>query len=111
MFGWMKRICREIRDRIRYSAKISPESIRKLASELQELAVIVERVNPELPERGARIWRIRTEVGQLIDLTGRMEFHRLSVQRRLELHQSLEQSRAQLLESMRSAPTPTDRVQ
>lgn len=111
MITWLQRLVKDIRDRIRYSRKISPESIRKIAAELQELAGIAERVNPDMLERNARIRRIRSEVGQLIDLTGRMEFHRLSAQRRLELHQSLEQSRAQLLDSMHSVPTPTDRIQ
>lgn len=111
MFGWLKRIAEEIRDRIRYSRKISPESIRLLAVELQELAGIAELVHPDLPDRTARIQRIRSEVRQLIELTERLEFRRLSAQRRLELHSSLVRSRAQLLDSMQSVPAPTDRMQ
>lgn len=111
MLGWLRRIAEDIRDRVRYSKKISPEGIRVLAVELQELAGIAERVYPDVPDRTARIQRIRSEVGQLIDLTERMEFHRLSAQRRLELHHSLERSRAQLLDSMQNVPAPTDRIQ
>ncbi len=108
---WFRQLYAEVRDRMRHSGKISPENIRRLAAELRELACIAERVTPDPLSRNARLRRIQTEAGQLIDLSGRRDFHRLSAQRRLELHQSLEQSRAQLLDVMRSAPPPTDRVQ
>lgn len=111
MIEWLRRIVRDARDRVRYSSRISPDTIRKLAEELQELAGLVERVNPDVPERMDRVRRIRNEVGQLIVLTERFEFHRLSAKRRLELHNSLVQSRNQLLDSMRSVPAPTDRIQ
>ncbi len=111
MFRWLRTLAREVRDRVRYSGKISPESIRRLAEELQELAAIAERMHSDPSERSTRIRHIRSEVVQLMDLTERMEFHRLSAQRRLELHHSLVQSRDQLLDSMRSVPVPTDRIQ
>lgn len=108
---WFKNFIAELRDRMRYKSEIAPETIRRLATELAELASLAERMSPEESVKNDRIKRVLNEVTQLIELTGKVEFHRLSAQRRLELHHSLVQSKEQILSSMQNVPTPTDRIQ
>lgn len=111
MFAWLRRLLLETRDRIRYRDKISSDTIRTLAMELRGLTDLAERLSPAEATKRARIKRIRAEVSQLTDLTQTIEFHRLPAQRRLELHDSLILSKEQILDSMKTAPVPTERIQ
>lgn len=110
MLAWIKNFFTDLRDRHRYREKISSEHIRQLATELYGLASLAERL-PAQKKQQKRIHHIHTEVGKLIELTERIEFYRLSAQRRLELRNSLITSKELMLDSMKNAPAPTERLQ
>jgi hypothetical protein len=75
------------------------------------LAEAASKLWHQEPEFQERVKRIRTEMAELEKLTSKPEFKRLSPQKRLELRRSLIQSKAQLLESMHAAPSPTSTLQ
>lgn len=111
MFAWLAKALSNINDSIRYKEKVSPEAIRILAAELRELARAAEMFANEEAAPIDRIKRIQSETGQLIELTGKAEFRKLSVQRRLELHDSLVDSKRHLLNTMQETPVATDVIQ
>jgi hypothetical protein len=111
MFAWLAKALSSIKDSIRYKEKVSPEAIRILAGELRELARAAEMFANEEAAPIDRIKRIQSETGQLIELTGKAEFRKLSVQRRLELHESLVDSKRHLLNTMQETPVATDVIQ
>ncbi|ABB37916.1 hypothetical protein Dde_1115 [Oleidesulfovibrio alaskensis G20] len=111
MFRRIKRFFSEMQQRRRYADRIAPNTIGRLAAELRGLTELAVRTGPRHAVPYERIQRIQAEMDQLLDLVGRPEFNRLSVQRRLELHDSLLQSRELLIESVQTTPAPTDRLQ
>ena len=111
MLSWLAQFADHIRQAIRYKNKVTPESIRGLAAELRELALLAEMYANEELTPIDRIKRIQSETGQLIALTEREEFKRLSVKRRIELHESLLASRRHLINSMSATSSPTDMIQ
>ena len=92
-------------------AKQVNEEIQDLALEIRELARVAGRINDNPKDLQEKIDRIMAEMDQLHRLTTKREFRRLSPENRMRLRQSLIQSRQQLIDSVRSAPTPTDLVQ
>jgi predicted nuclease with TOPRIM domain len=91
--------------------QIDPEVFRELSGELKDLADKASKLWLEEPRYQARIKRIKAEMEQLEELTAKPEFKRLSPKKRMELRQSMHQSREQLLESMHQASSPTSRMQ
>lgn len=108
---WLKRKIAELKKRRILARQIDPEAFRELSAELKELAEKASKLWLEEPACQARIKRIKSEMEQLEKLTAKPEFKRLSPKKRMELRQSLYQSRDQLLESMHQAPSPTSRLQ
>jgi len=86
---------------------IHPDTFRKLASELAELAEIAARVSPEEAAMQQKAGRIRREMDELLLMTRRPEFRRLTEEKRLELRESLLSSKDQLLKTVSDAPAPT----
>lgn len=111
MFNKLRALWNELRERCKHSREIAPRTIRDQAAELRELAEIAERVAPVDAETLVRLRRIRHEMNDLMDLTRRPEFHRIPAQRRLDLHNGIQRTREQILESAQAAPTPTPRLQ
>ncbi len=108
---WLSRIIREHKDRKRFAKEIDPEAFRILARELRDLALVAERLWPQQHKFYTKIKRIQNEMEQLDRLASKPEFNRLSVQKRLQLRQSLIHSREQLMETVQSAPSPTGTLQ
>ena len=111
MIAWLTKAIQNVKDSIRYKEQVSPETIRQLAAELCSLAQMAEMFAHQETAPLDRIKKIQTETGQLIELTGRAEFRRLSVQRRIELHESLIASKRHLINSMQSTPAATETLQ
>ncbi|MFV0421147.1 hypothetical protein [Oleidesulfovibrio sp.] len=111
MFTRIKAFFKELRERKKYADRIAPATIRRLAVELRSLTELAVRTGSQQTIPFERIQRIQMEMDQLLDLVNKPEFIRLSVQRRLELHNSLLQSREYLIESVQTTPAPTDRLQ
>jgi len=107
MFSWVKKKLTKFKKHKKVSGQIDPQAFQSLAVELQELARIAERLWPEEEQFRQRIKRIKDEMSQLDALISKPEFRRLSTEKRMELRRSLLQSKAQLLETMHKAPSPT----
>lgn len=111
MFGWLKNLWQSLCDRRKESRGIDSRAFKKMAREVNTLASMAGQVGPAEDEFQAKLRRMRAEMDKLDLLAGRPEFRRLSRKQRLLLRESLLQSRNQLLETMRNAPTPTNRLQ
>lgn len=66
---------------------------------------------PKQHQFHAKIKRIQSEMEQLDRLASKPEFKRLSAQKRLQLRESLLQSKEQLIETVQTAPSPTATLQ
>ncbi|THB68769.1 MAG: hypothetical protein D6E12_05865 [Desulfovibrio sp.] len=111
MIAWFKAKLAAYREKRKISRQIDPDSFRTLATELRELAELAERLWPRKHKFYAKIKRIQAEMEQLHTLASKPEFRRLSSQKRLKLRESLIQSREQLMETVQTAPSPTQTLQ
>ncbi|WP_419780397.1 hypothetical protein [Maridesulfovibrio sp.] len=111
MFGWFKGKMDNAKERIRIAKEINPRSFRSMAREITDLADACSQVCSPESELLQRVERIKGEMEQLTELTHQPEFKKLSVQRKMELRQSLIQSREQILDSMQATPSPTKLIQ
>lgn len=108
------RICRfwkKMQAQSRLRREVSPDSFRATTEELRDLAALAGRLWPSDHEFQRRIRRIVDEMEQLDQLTSKREFNNLTLEKRMELKESLLESRKQLMETVQSAPPPTDRIQ
>lgn len=86
-------------------------AFHSMAEELRELTRVAQEILPGEHAFQTRVRRIREEMEQLDELARKPEFKRLPPQKRLELKQSLVASREQLIETVRTAPAPTETLQ
>jgi hypothetical protein len=111
MFKWIGGFFRRLKSGRAAQKSISPQEFKRLADELMRLACVAERVMPENDVFASRVQKIKEEMHKLNDLAGKKEFARLPRETRLELIESLRQSRRQLVETMHQADPPTDTLQ
>ncbi|ACS79307.1 hypothetical protein [Maridesulfovibrio salexigens] len=111
MFGWIKGKVANAKERVRIAKEINPKSFRSMAREISELADACSQVCSPQSEMLQKVERIKGEMEQLTELTRQPEFKKLSVQRRMELRESMLQSKEQILDSMQAAPSPTKLMQ
>ncbi|MFW5498004.1 MULTISPECIES: hypothetical protein [unclassified Maridesulfovibrio] len=111
MFGWIKGKVANAKERVRIAKEINPKSFRNMAREISELADACSQVCSPQSEMLQKVERIKGEMEQLTELTRQPEFKKLSVQRRMELRESMIQSKEQILDSMQAAPSPTKLMQ
>lgn len=111
IFSRLAELWREFRKRRRYAGAIAPKNIGNMAQELAHLAELA-RCHAHLSEAEARqLHNLREEMRHLMLLVEKPEFCRLSADRRLALHQSLQRSQEKLLDSIQSTHAPTARIQ
>jgi hypothetical protein len=111
MLAWLRRKWRDYQDGRRLARQIDPETFRNMACELRELAQVAGQLWPDEEKFQEKLKRIRTDMEQVDRLASRPEFKRLSPQKRMQLRDSLVQSREQLLETVQTAPSPTTMLQ
>ena len=111
MISWLTQRWQRLATRRRQAVETDVRAFRDLARELRELAAVAARVWPDEPEFQRRIKNIRNEMDQLEDLTTRPEFRRLSLEKRVELRDSLLVSKTRLMDTVSTAPPPTTRPQ
>jgi hypothetical protein len=111
MFAWIKRMIANLVTRRRVVRDTGPQAFQTLSREMRELAAIARRVWPEEPSFQSRIKSIQEEMDQLDELTAKPEFRLLSLQKRVELRESLLTSKTQLMDTVSTAPPPTTRPQ
>ena len=111
MFSWFANRFRQLVSMRRQARETAPAAFRDLSNELRELAEIASRVWPEEPSFQERIRGIREEMDQLDQLTAKPEFRLLPLKKRVELRESLLNSKTQLMDTVSTAPAPTSRPQ
>jgi hypothetical protein len=111
MFEWIRKQWNEIVSLRRFSNELDPGAIRILAHELTELVQIIRKLLPRQHSFQSKLLQIEKEMTELDHLTSQAAFRRLSYKQKLLLRKSLIQSRDQLIEAARSAPSPTNYVQ
>ncbi|WP_051294973.1 hypothetical protein [Maridesulfovibrio bastinii] len=104
---WLENTFNTIKKKINTVREVQPGNFLKMANEITELAEACTHICHPESEVLIQIERVKIEMAQLIELTSKPEFKRLSIQRRLELKESLIQSREQILNSIQTAPAPT----
>lgn len=111
MFRWLRNVVRSWREHREQARIIAPHNLRTLADELRELALLTERASPVDTCALFRLRRIRHEMDALVRLTESAEFENLTVEQRLELHESISRAFEQVLDSAYTSPAPTARLQ
>ncbi len=100
-----------LKNRRRLKRETSPDAFRRATEEMLELIGMARGVWPGDSQFQTRLQRIEREMHQLQELTAQRRFRHLSLQKRLELRDSLQRSRQMLMHSLETVPPPTDRVQ
>ena len=111
LFAKIQQLLREWRKRRRFASVIAPQSIRSAAEEVAHLAELACQYTPMPPSEAQRLHTLRHEMRQLMLLTEKEDFCRLSADRRIALHGSLLRSQEKLLASMQTTHAPTERMQ
>ncbi len=111
MFGWIKDKLDALKAQRALARQVDPYEFKKAAREIRNLAVLAVQLNPRERDIQKQVRNILVEMERLAELADRPEFRRLSTGKRLLLRQGLKESRDQLLESIESAPSPTQTLQ
>jgi hypothetical protein len=101
MIGWFKRKIETAKAHRKLARQTDPRNFKRLAIEIRDLALLASQLNRS----------IIVEMERLSELADRPEFRKLSTGKKLLLRQGLQESREQLLESIESAPSPTQTLQ
>lgn len=111
MFRWFKEKIETWKAQRKLARQINPRTFKAMATEIRDLALLASQLSPRGKDIQKLIRNIIIEMDRLSALAERPEFRRLSTGKRLLLRQGLLESREQLLESIESAPAPTERMQ
>jgi hypothetical protein len=111
MFRWISAKWEEIKAQRRLNSELDPGSLMVLAHELTELVQIIRKLLPRQHAFQSKLLQIEKEMTDLDLLTSQGALRRLTHKQKLHLRKSLIQSRDQLIEAARSAPSPTNYVQ
>ncbi|MBI9079028.1 MAG: hypothetical protein JEY79_04720 [Pseudodesulfovibrio sp.] len=111
MTGWFKNKIADWKAQRKLTREINPRNFKQTAQDIRNLAVLASQLNPKEQRIRQLIKNILVEMDRLSDLADRPEFKQLSTGKRLLLRQGLKESRDQLLESIQSAPSPTETLQ
>ncbi len=111
MFGWFKDKIEGFKAQRKLARQVDPYTFKKSAYEIRDLAILAAQLNPRERDIQKLIRNVLIEMDRLAEMADRPEFRRLSTGKRLLLHQGLKESRDQLLESIESAPSPTQTIQ
>lgn len=111
MIGWIKDKIETFKAQRKLARQIDPRNFKQMAMEIRDLAVLASQLSPRGKDIQKLIRNVLSEMDRLSELADRPEFRKLSTGKKLLLRQGLLESREQLLESIESAPSPTDTLQ
>jgi len=111
MVKWIREKWKAWQERRKLEQQIDPRQFKRMAEEIRDLAILAAQLSPRGKDIQQLIRNILTEMERLSQLADQPEFKRLSTGKRLLLRQGLIESREQLLESIESAPAPTQTMQ
>ncbi|MBC16332.1 conserved protein of unknown function [Pseudodesulfovibrio profundus] len=109
--GWIKDKIEGFKAQRKLAKQIQPKNFKRLAQEIRDLAVLASHLNPQGKDIRKLIRNVMTEMDRLSELADRPEFRKLSTGKKILLRQGLQESREQLLDSIESAPSPTQTIQ
>ena len=111
MIAWFRDKIEAWKAQRKLTRQIDPRNFKQMAQEIRDLAILASQLSPKSKDIQQLIRNILSEMERLSDLADRPEFRRLSTGKKLLLRQGLLESREQLLESIESAPSPTETLQ
>ncbi|MGL1861923.1 MAG: hypothetical protein OCC46_05300 [Pseudodesulfovibrio sp.] len=111
MINWIKNTIESWKAQRQLAKEIDPRNFKFMAQEIRDLAAIASQLGPRNGDIRKLIRNVVIEMDRLSNLADRPEFRRLSTGKRLLLRQGLLESREQLMESIDSAPSPTETLQ
>ena len=109
--GWIKDKIEGFKAQRKLAKQIQPKNFKRLAQEIRDLAVLASHLKPQGKDIRKLIRNVMTEMDRLSELADRPEFRKLSTGKKILLRQGLQESREQLLDSIESAPSPTQTIQ
>jgi len=111
MIHWFKEKIETWKAQRKLARQIDPRNFKQMAEEIRDLAILASQLSPRSEDIRKLIRNVVNEMDRLSELADRTEFRRLSTGKKLLLRQGLLESREQLLESIESAPSPTETLQ
>lgn len=105
MFNWLKKVWTNFQDYRKVAKQTNPEALRDLSREVRALAGAVNRFWIDEPQFRDRLRKIEQEMHILDEIIARPNFRLVSPEKRLQLRESLIESREHLLEAVKEAPT------
>lgn len=111
MFGWFREKIEAFKAQRKLARQTDPRNFKRMAVEIRDLALLASQLNPKERDIHKLIRSVIVEMERLAELADRPEFRKLSTGKKLLLRQGLKESRDQLLESIESAPSPTQAIQ
>ena len=101
----------EFGNRRKYGAIIRPESIRAQAEDLEHLAELAGRSCALAKAESRHLAQLGREMRSLVLMTRQTSFCSIPAEKRRELHESLQQARQKLLDSMQKACLTSEKRQ
>lgn len=111
MLKWFKNKYESFQAQRKLAREIQPKKIKAMALEIRDLALLASQLNPSGKDMQRLIRSVLTEMDKLSELTDKPEFRKLSTGKKILLRQGLKESKEQLLETIESAPSPTETLQ
>lgn len=111
MVDWFRKKLEDWKARRQLAREVDPRNFKRMAHEIRDLAILASQLSPRSKDIRSLIRNVVTEMDRLSEMADRPEFRRLSTGKKIMLRQGLIESREQLLESIESAPSPTETLQ
>ncbi|HDQ39793.1 MAG TPA: hypothetical protein ENN39_02010 [Desulfonatronum sp.] len=105
MFKRLKKLWTNYQDYRSVAKQTDPKALRELSREIRALAEAVDRFWIDEPKFRNRLRKIEQEMQVLEEIIERPNFRLVSPEKRLQLRESLIESREHLLEAVKEAPT------
>lgn len=105
MFTWLKKSWTDYQRYRSVAKQTDPMALRELSREVRALAEAVNKFWVDEPKFRDRLRKIEQEMHVLEDILQRPNFRLVSPEKRLQLRESLIESREHLLEAVKEAPT------
>lgn len=111
MTRWFKKKWEDFKAHRKLAREVDPRNFKRMAQEIRDLAILASQLSPRSTDIQSLIRNVVSEMERLSEMADRPEFRKLSTGKKLMLRQGLLESRDQLLESIESAPSPTETLQ
>ncbi len=105
MLKWLKKTWTTYQEYRNVAKQTDPTALRDLSREVRALAEAVDRFWVDEPKFRDRLRKIDQEMQILEEIIQRPNFRLVSPEKRLQLRESLIESREHLLEAVKEAPT------